>query len=103
MSIKPPRVLVAAWWAVAWLGSGDRARRRRVLASIAASAFSRVASAAAVRGAVAADDEEERRVRLLLLGKAAVLAHRFERPLAAEMDEYEQRSTRDVGEAPLLL
>jgi hypothetical protein len=33
------------------------------------------------------DDEEERRVRLLLLGKAAVLAHRDERPLAAEMDE----------------
>jgi hypothetical protein len=41
-------------------------------------------------GAVAADDEEQRRVRLLLLGKAAVLAHRFERPLAAEMDEQEQ-------------
>jgi hypothetical protein len=35
----------------------------------------------------ARDDEEERRVRLLLLGKAAVLAHRYERPLAAEMDE----------------
>jgi hypothetical protein len=33
------------------------------------------------------DDEEERRVRLLLLGKAAVLARRFERPLAAEMDD----------------
>jgi hypothetical protein len=33
------------------------------------------------------DDEEERRVRLLLLGKAAVLAHRYERPLAAEMDD----------------
>ena len=28
---------------------------------------------------------------LLLLSKRAVLAHRFERPLAAEMDEYEQR------------
>ena len=35
-------------------------------------------------------DEEERSVRLLLLGKAAVLAHRFERPLAAEMDDEEQ-------------
>jgi hypothetical protein len=35
----------------------------------------------------ARDDEEERRARPLLLGKAAVLAHRFERPLAAEMDE----------------
>jgi hypothetical protein len=30
-------------------------------------------------------------MRLLLLGKAAVLVHRFERPLAAEMDEMEQR------------
>jgi hypothetical protein len=40
--------------------------------------------------AVGKDDEEERRVRLLLLGKAAVLAHRYERPLAAEMDESQQ-------------
>jgi hypothetical protein len=30
-------------------------------------------------------------VRPLLLGNAAVSARRFERPLAAEMDEYEQR------------
>ena len=30
-------------------------------------------------------------VRLLLLGKAALLAHRLARPLAAESDEYEQR------------
>jgi hypothetical protein len=29
-------------------------------------------------------------VGLLLLGKAAVLAHRFERPLAAEMDDDQQ-------------
>jgi hypothetical protein len=35
------------------------------------------------------DDEEERRAGPLLLGKAAVLAHRFERPLAAEMDDEE--------------
>jgi hypothetical protein len=42
---------------------------------------------------LAKDDEEERRVRLLLLGKAAVLAHRYERPLAAEMDEREQSSS----------
>ena len=27
---------------------------------------------------------------LLLLGKGAVLAHGFERPLAAEMDDYKQ-------------
>jgi hypothetical protein len=32
-------------------------------------------------------------VRLLLLGKAAVLAHRYERPLAAEMDD-DQKSSR---------
>jgi hypothetical protein len=36
------------------------------------------------------DDERERRVTLLLLGKGAVLAHRFERPLAAEMDDDQQ-------------
>jgi hypothetical protein len=42
------------------------------------------------------DDEEERRMRLLLLGKAAVLAHRYERPLAAEMDESRQRCSRRV-------
>jgi hypothetical protein len=36
------------------------------------------------------DDEHERRVRLLLLSKAAVLAHRFDRPLAAEMDDDQQ-------------
>jgi hypothetical protein len=35
----------------------------------------------------ALDDEHERRVGLLLLGKAAVLAHRLARPLAAESDE----------------
>jgi hypothetical protein len=33
------------------------------------------------------DDDQERRVRLLLLGKGAVLTHRFDRPLA-EMDEF---------------
>jgi hypothetical protein len=32
-----------------------------------------------------------------LIGKGAVLAHRFNRPLATEMDEYEQRPTRDAG------
>ena len=37
------------------------------------------------------DDEQDRRVSLLLLGKEAILAHRFERPLDAEMDETEQR------------
>jgi hypothetical protein len=36
------------------------------------------------------DDEEERGARLLLLGKGAVLAHRFERSLAVEMDDQEQ-------------
>ena len=45
---------------------------------------------------LAADDDQARRGRLLLLGKGAVLAHRFERPLAAELDEYEQ-SARAAG------
>src|SRR5215207_8182247 len=40
------------------------------------------------------DDEEERRVTLLLLGKAAVLAHRYERPLAAELDDERERRSR---------
>ena len=31
-------------------------------------------------------------MRLLLLGKGAVLAHRFERPDAAEMDEEQART-----------
>jgi hypothetical protein len=34
-------------------------------------------------------------VRLVLLGKATVLAHRYERPLAAEMDD-DQQSSRDA-------
>ena len=33
------------------------------------------------------DDEQERGLRLLLLGKGAVLAYRVERSLAAELDE----------------
>jgi len=37
------------------------------------------------------DDEQERRVRLLLLSKGAVLAHWFDRPLAAGMDEKQKR------------
>jgi hypothetical protein len=45
------------------------------------------------------DDEQERRVRLLLLGKGAVLVHRFERPLAAEMDEVQQRDDA-IGRVP---
>ena len=48
-------------------------------------------------------DEHERRVRLLLLSKAAVLAHRFDRPLAAELDEYEQRRTRGRARTSSLL
>jgi hypothetical protein len=43
----------------------------------------------------AADDEEERRGRLLLLGKGAVLARRFDRPLAAESDEQRQSRRRE--------
>ena len=36
---------------------------------------------------LALDDEEERRAGPVLLGKAVALAHRFECPLAAEMDD----------------
>ena len=36
------------------------------------------------------DDQQERGPRLLLLGKGAVLAHRFERSLAVEMDDDQQ-------------
>ena len=44
------------------------------------------------------DDEGERTARPLLLGKAAVSAHRFERPLAAEMDKDGQsRAPRSLG------
>src|SRR5688572_26366297 len=42
--------------------------------------------------APARDEDQERRVRLLLLGKGAALAHWFHRPLAAGMDENQQRS-----------
>jgi hypothetical protein len=45
------------------------------------------------------DDEEERGARLLLLGKGAVLAHRFERSLAVEMDEVQQRDDA-IGRVP---
>jgi hypothetical protein len=33
------------------------------------------------------DDQQARKVRLLLLGKGVVSAHRIERPLAARLDE----------------
>jgi len=42
----------------------------------------------------AADEEQARTVGLLLLGKGAVLAHGFDRPLAVEMDEDEQSGRR---------
>jgi hypothetical protein len=38
----------------------------------------------------APDEEQERTVGLLLLGKGAVLAHGFDRPLTAEMDDNQQ-------------
>jgi hypothetical protein len=46
---------------------------------------------------LAADDALKRRARLLLLGKGAVLAHLFDRPRTAEMDETEQ----SAGRSPL--
>jgi hypothetical protein len=39
--------------------------------------------------AAARDDDQERGGRLLLLGKGAVLTHRWARPLAAETDEHQ--------------
>jgi hypothetical protein len=36
------------------------------------------------------DDEQERRVGLLLLGKGAVSAHRFDWPRAAGLDDDQQ-------------
>jgi hypothetical protein len=42
-------------------------------------------------GRPAKDEEQQRRARRLLLGEGAVFAHRFERSLAAELDESEQR------------
>jgi choline kinase len=51
----------------------------------------RFGDATAVRDAPAPDDDQERRGRRLLLGKGAVLAHRFANPLAAESDESRQR------------
>jgi hypothetical protein len=38
----------------------------------------------------ARDEEQERTVGLLLLGKGAVVAHVFGRPLAVEMDDDQQ-------------
>ena len=37
-------------------------------------------------GCLVLDDEQARGLRLLLLGKGAVFAHRFKRSLTAEMD-----------------
>ena len=50
------------------------------------------------------DDHRERRGRVLLLGKGAVLTQRVAGPLAAELDESEQRpDTPTRATAPLLL
>jgi hypothetical protein len=48
------------------------------------------------RAAPALDDEQARGLRLLLLGKGAVLARRLARSLAAELDESEQPPTREA-------
>src|SRR3954469_9740523 len=44
-----------------------------------------------------AEDGQERRGGLLLLRKGAVFVHRFERPLAAELDESEQPPHSDAS------
>ena len=49
------------------------------------------------------DDHRERRGRVLLLGKGAVLTQRVAGPLAAELDESEQRQTRGAGTCWLFL
>ena len=49
------------------------------------------------------DDHRERRGRVLLLGKGAVLTQRVAGPLAAELDESEQRPTRGARTCWLLL
>jgi hypothetical protein len=36
------------------------------------------------------DDQQARKVRLLLLGKGVVSAHRIERPFAARLDDEQQ-------------
>ena len=46
----------------------------------------------------ARDDEQARRARLLLLGKGAVLAHRFDHRLTAGLDESEQSARREAGD-----
>ncbi len=46
------------------------------------------------RRAPGLDDDHERRVRLLLLGKGAVLAHGFDRPLAVESDDERESRVR---------
>jgi hypothetical protein len=44
------------------------------------------------RQTLALGDDQERRRRLLLVGKPAVMARRLARPLAAELDESQQRA-----------
>jgi hypothetical protein len=46
------------------------------------------------RHTLAVDDDQERRMRLLLLAKGAVLARRFESPLAAPLDDEQARRVR---------
>jgi hypothetical protein len=48
----------------------------------------------------AADDDQERRGRLLLVGEAAVLAHRLALPLAAELDDQQQRDEKPDRSEP---
>jgi hypothetical protein len=48
------------------------------------------------------DDDQERRGRRQLLGKGALVAERWARPLVAELDETEQRATRSAGSGWLL-
>jgi hypothetical protein len=75
------RLTVSRSHASCTLGDRRQERRLRVIAGVSFS----------IHETHAPDDEEERRRRLLFPVEGTVLAHRLERPPAAESDEYEQR------------
>jgi hypothetical protein len=76
--------------ALATLSDGSAMSRRRCASGRRRLHWRRIERASCVVATLALDDEHARRVRLLLLGKGAVLAHRFDLRLAAELDEREQ-------------
>jgi hypothetical protein len=73
--------------------AANKGRKRWTLSSLPLSRKER-ASQSRVGRALAPGDEQEHSVRLPLLREGAVSVHRFERPLAAEMDDEEQAAGR---------